>query len=325
MQAVTVNECRARDDDAVPSLPEPRLQRALASIPCLDHLTHEDYEVTRLDSFTNATYQLKIGGELFALRLPGTGTEQYIDRGAEEQNAGIAASAGLAAPVVWFDAADGTMLTRWVDGSTTTAEMLRRPEVRRRAASTLARVHSLSPPFRGRYDVFEVIRRYREVLSSSAVRLPPEYGELARAVEQIEQALGVHPERPVPCHNDPYPGNLIDTGERICLIDWEYAGMGDPMWDLADLSVEASFSPSDDEQLLVAYYGGHVPQQAWNRLALFEVMSDVAWGVWSFVQLAGCNPAVDYRKYGGGRLAGARRQVAATGFGRHLAAVARGG
>jgi thiamine kinase-like enzyme len=304
-------------------LREVRLQLAVASVPGFGQLTAEDYEATRLDSYTNATYRIMVGPELFALRLAGTGTDHYIDRSAERQNAYIAAAAGVAAPVVWFDETDGTMLTRWVAGRTTTPDLLRQPEVGRRAASVLAQVHALTTEFRGRYDVFDIVRRYRTVLATSTVRLPSVHDELAGAVQQIEQAIRARPVRFVPCHNDPYPGNFIDTGKRIYLIDWEYAGMGDPMWDLADLSVEAEFGADDDERMLVTYYDGCVPPRAWSRLALFKVMCDFAWGVWSSVQLVYDNPTADYRKYGLDRFAGAQRQLAASEFGDHLAAVTR--
>jgi thiamine kinase-like enzyme len=60
----------------------------------------------------------------------------------------------------------------------------------------------------------------------------------------------------VPCHNDPWPGNLIDADGRVYLIDWEYSGMNDPVWDLADLSVEAGFDAEQDRAMVEAYRGG---------------------------------------------------------------------
>ncbi len=298
------------------------VEAALARIPRLARLSPGDYAVRRLASFTNATYRLDVGSDSFALRVPGAGTAQYIDRAAEGLNARIAAAAGMAAPVEWFDDTDGLMLTRWVNGRTTSAGRLRRPRVGGRAVAALARVHALPQPFSGRYDVFNVIRSYQTVLAAARLPLPAVFAELAGPIVTIEQALSVAAVPLVPCHNDPYPGNIIDMGASICLIDWEYAGMGDPMGDLADLSVEARYAAHEDKRMLKTYYGGRVPKAARSRLALFKVMSDCAWGVWSFVQLVHANPGVDYRQYGMRRLSRARRGIEAPKFARHLDAVA---
>lgn len=298
------------------------VEAALGRIPRLARLSPGDYAVRRLASFTNATYRLDVGSDSFALRVPGAGTAQYIDRAAEGLNARIAAAAGMAAPVEWFDDTDGLMLTRWVNGRTTSAGRLRRPRVGGRAVAALARVHALPQPFSGRYDVFNVIRSYQTVLAAARLPLPAVFAELAGPIVTIEQALSLAAVPLVPCHNDPYPGNIIDTGASICLIDWEYAGMGDPMGDLADLSVEARYAAHEDKRMLKTYYGGRVPKAARSRLALFKVMSDCAWGVWSFVQLVHANPGVDYRQYGMRRLSRARRGIEAPKFARHLDAVA---
>ena len=302
--------------------PDATVKAAVARIPRLARLSPGDYAVRRLSSFTNATYRLDVGTESFALRVPGVGTAQYIDRAVEGLNARIAAAAGVAAPVEWFDDADGLMLTRWVNGRTTSAGRLRRPRVGGRAVTALARVHALPQPFCGRYDVFDVIRSYQTVLAAARLPLPPVFAELAGPIVTIEQALSAGAVPLVPCHNDPCPGNIIDTGSGICLIDWEYAGMGDPMGDLADLSVEARYASHDDKLMLKTYYGGRVPRAAKSRLALYKVMSDCAWGVWSFVQLVHAKPGVDYRQYGLRRLARARRRIEAPKFARHLDAVA---
>lgn len=299
-----------------------RLDLVLDRLPPLGGCRREQYVLSRLDSYTNATFRLTAGNEGFALRLAGLGTEEYVDRAAEHVNATLAAERGLAAPVVWFDESDGTMLTRWLPGTTTTAAALRDPDATCRAARALAEVHALGPGFRGRYDVFDAIGGYQAVLSGSGVRLPPAWRRLAPTVERIERSLAAAPVRLVPCHNDPYPGNLVDDGERVRLVDWEYAGLGDPAWDLADLSVEAGLGDAGDELLLATYFRGQVPAVAPSRLALLKVMSDAAWGVWSFVQVGHGNAAVDYEHYGLDRLERARQQADAAGFERHLQQVA---
>jgi thiamine kinase-like enzyme len=100
----------------------------------------------------------------------------------------------------------------------------------------------------------------------------------------------------VPCHNDPWPGNLLDADGRIYLIDWEYSGMNDPLWDLADLSVEARFGPEQDCIMMEAYYGARLSPVLYSRLEVYKAMSDLHWSVWGIVQHAKGNLAEDFRR-----------------------------
>jgi thiamine kinase-like enzyme len=129
----------------------------------------------------------------------------------------------------------------------------------------------------------------------------------------------------VPCHNDPWPANLLDADGRIYLIDWEYSGMNDPMWDLADLSVEAGFGPEQDHAMMEAYHGIGLSQALCSRLEVYKAMSDLHWSVWGFVQHAKGNRAEDFWSYGLERLGRSKTRMGGADFGRHLSVVRKGG
>jgi thiamine kinase-like enzyme len=129
----------------------------------------------------------------------------------------------------------------------------------------------------------------------------------------------------VPCHNDPWPGNLLDADGRIYLIDWEYSGMNDPMWDLADLSVEAEFGPEQDRAMMQTYHGTGLSPALYSRLEVYKAMSDLHWSVWSFVQRAKGNPADDFWSYALERLGRSKARMGGADFGRHLSVVRTGG
>ena len=78
--------------------------------------------------------------------------------------------------------------------------------------------------------------------------------------------------------------------------------MNDPMWDLADLSVEAGFGPEQDRAMMEAYYGTGLSPALYSRLEVYKAMSDLHWSVWGFVQHAKGNPAEDFWSYGLERL-----------------------
>jgi thiamine kinase-like enzyme len=155
--------------------------------------------------------------------------------------------------------------------------------------------------------------------------LPEDYYEVGQRARAVRLALEASPAALVPCHNDPWPGNLLDADGRIYLIDWEYSGMNDPMWDLADLSVEAGFGPEQDRAMMEAYYGTGLSSALYSRLEVYKAMSDLHWSGWGFVQHAKGNPAEDFWSYGLERLGRSKARMSGADFGRHLSVVRTGG
>ena len=275
---------------------------------------------------TNICYKVTVGGEAFVLRLAREETSEYIDRTAEEHNARLAAAAGVNADVIFFDPKDGTMVTRFVEGVSMHAGegFGRDPGAPARAARALGRVHRLGKVFRSRFDAFAAMDDYLGLLRGREL-LPRDLHEAWRNARTVRRALEASPATLAPCHNDPWPGNLIDAGGRIYLIDWEYSGMNDPVWDLADLSVEAGFGPGQDRAMVEAYRGGPGPPALYSRLEVYKAISDLHWSLWSLVQHAKGNPAEDFRAYGTERLRRARTRMGGADFGRHVGLIQAGG
>ncbi len=301
---------------------------ALARVPFFANLRQEAIKLDRLGgALTNVCYKVTIGRASYVLRLAGEGTSDYIDRSAEEHNARVAAAAGVNAEVVYFDARDGTMVTRFVEGVSMNAGdgFGRDAGAPVRAARALERVHRLGRVFRSRFAVFAAIDDYLGLLRERRTPLPEGYYEVGRRARVVRRALEASPAPLVPCHNDPWPGNLLDADGRIYLIDWEYSGMNDPMWDLADLSVEAGFDPEQDRAMMEAYGGGTASPALYSRLEVYKAMSDLHWSVWGFVQHAKGNPAEDFWSYGLERLGRSNARMSSADFSRHLGVVRSGG
>lgn len=274
-------------------------------------------------ALTNASYKVSADDGAYVLRLAGSGTSEYVDRASEEHNARIAAGVGVNAEVLYFDAADGTMLSRFVESRPLDeGGMLGRDRgTLVRATLALRRVHDQGRVFRSRFDAFEAMDRYLVLLSGLGASVPALYQELARKARAVRRVLEESRVGLVPCHNDPWPGNFLDTGGRVYVIDWEYSGMNDPMWDLGDLSVEAGLGPEQDRAMLAAYYGGAVSPMLRSRLVLYKAVSDLHWALWALVQDASRNAAEDFRAYALNRLERCKARMQSPGFGRHLDAV----
>jgi thiamine kinase-like enzyme len=312
---------------------------ALARVPFFGNVRRE---VIRLDplggALTNVCYKVTVGSASYVLRLAGEGTSDFIDRTAEEHNARAAAAAGVNAEVLYFDASDGLMVTRFIEGvsmegvsSTEGVSMndgdgfRRDPGAPVRVARALGRVHRLGKAFRSRFDVFAAMDGYLGLLRERRTPPPEGYHEVGRKARAVRRALEASPVPLVPCHNDPWPGNLLDAGGRIYIIDWEYSGMNDPMWDLADLSVEARFEPEQDRAMVEAYRGGTVSPALYSRLEVYKAMSDLHWSLWGFLQHAKGNRAEDFWSYGLERLRRSEARMSGADFTHHLGVVRTGG
>jgi thiamine kinase-like enzyme len=275
----------------------------------------------RLGGLTNRVYR---AGAL-VLRLPGPGTEAYIDRVAEAAMARAAAQAGVA-PEVRHAGADGIMVTRALDGvvTMTPAGFRDRPGAVARAARALRQLHRSGVSFPARFDLFAMIDNYLTLLRGRDVTLPEGYHQVLADTAPVRAALAAHPLPSAPCHCDPLCENFLDAGDRMWIVDWEYAGMNDPMWDLGDLSVEAGLDAGQDAELVAAYFDGPAPPAALGRIVIYKAMCDLLWTLWGLIQLADRNPADDFRAYADGRFARCRALMTDPAFADHVAAVARG-
>jgi thiamine kinase-like enzyme len=291
----------------------------MATIPLLADSGHDP---VRLGGLTNLVYRV---GEA-CLRIPGKGTEEYINRANEMVAAYEAAKAGVSPRVLHFNAATGVMVTRYVEGAATMSPeaFKTRPGAPARAGEAFRKLHTSGAVFPFRFELFAMIDDYLKILSTKDVALPDGYHDVVREAQTIRTALAAHPVEIVACHCDPLCENFLDTGERMWIVDWEYSGMNDPMWDLGDLAVEGAFDEAQEDEMLRAYFGGEPSPAAHGRVVIYKAMCDLLWTLWGLIQLANNNPADDFRAYADGRFARCRALMATPGFAVHVVAVRKG-
>ncbi|ESY93737.1 phosphotransferase family protein [Mesorhizobium sp. LNHC229A00] len=291
----------------------------LATIPALAGYTGP---LERLGGLTNLVFK---AGD-YCLRIPGKGTEEYINRANEAIAAREAAKAGVSPEVLHADAASGLMVTRYIAGAETMSpdKFRERRGSPARAAEAFRKLHASGAVFPFRFELFSMIDDYLKVLSTRDVALPAGYHDVVREAESVRSALAVRPLPLVACHCDPLCENFLDTGERMWIVDWEYSGMNDPLWDLGDLSVEGKFDANQDEELMRAYFGGEAKPAERGRIVIYKAMCDLLWTLWGLIQPANENPVDDFRAYADGRFARCKALMETEEFSRHLAAVRKG-
>jgi thiamine kinase-like enzyme len=230
---------------------------------------------------TNRNFRARLGGEDYVVRMHGADTALLgIDRDAERLAGERAAELGIAPALVAAPA--GGLVTRFV-----ACVPLAAGELARRAgdvAQALRRFHDSGLALPTPFWVPDLLARYATVIRERG-RAPS--GELERATaiaDRIGAALPL--EHPRPCHDDLLPGNIIcaEADAAVMIVDWEYAGMGHPLFDLGNLSVNNDFAADTDERLLTAYLGEPPSASQRSALALMRLMSDAREGAWGAVQ-----------------------------------------
>jgi thiamine kinase-like enzyme len=287
-------------------------RRQLAAIPGFSTASAEIAQLERLPGLTNRVYKVELPDGRFALRIPGDGTSTIIDRRAEEVNARAAAAAGVAPEVIHFGE-NGVMLTRFVEGEPLTRERITAPGALERVGATLRRLHDDVPAFASRLGPFATIDAYAGVLAERGTALSARQREILDAAQGVRAVLAASPVAFKACHCDPTGRNLLDTGKKVWLIDWEYSGMNDPYWDLAYCSFQAGLPEPADARLLAAHLG-HTPQNA--EAARMEVMKApiaLMSALWAMIQERSGNKVADFSAYASDtfELAGERMRSAA--------------
>lgn len=282
-------------------------------------------KLSRLGGLTNRVFLIESARGAHVLRIPGKGTEEYINRKVEAVAARSAARAGVS-PEVVAATDDGLMLTAAIPDAVTLspegfASIVGAPT---RAAEVLRRLHTSGETFDFRFELFAMIDDYLKVLSGKTVDLPDGYHDVLASAETVRQALNAHALPLAPCHCDPLSENFLDTGERMWLVDWEYSGMNDPLWDLGDVIVEAKLAPDREAEFIRAYFGGTPTAAEQGRVVIYKAMCDLLWTLWGLIQHANKNPADDFWAYATGRFDRCRELMSTPAFPVHVDAVARG-
>ena len=254
----------------------------------------KDTEVSQLGGgITNRNYRVVVDGEAFVLRMGGAKTGLLgIDRSVEYAAGRRAFEVGVGPEVVAFLPEEGWLVARFIDGRTVPPREMQRPDALRRVAAALRAFHE-AEPIPGSFDTLAVVDSYRAIAQHHGVEPPVEFDDARAVAHRIRGARGAH--APVPCHNDLLNANFLDDGS-IRIVDWEYAGMGDRFFDLANFSVNHEFAIEQDLDLLEAYFG-EARDADLASVRLMRFMSDFREAMWGVLQSAISDLEFDFQGY----------------------------
>ena len=245
-------------------------------------------DIQRLGGMTNHSYKItRNDGEEYLVRIPGDGTEEMINRLDERKSTELGCNLGIDSPLLYFGD-DGRKVMKFIHNpQEMNEEVMRLQENLLQAAAIFHKLHTCGVDTGVRFEVFEMAKLYEKIIREGGVAFYDDYEDVKQTVMDIKAAVdatGIAPR--VPCHNDSLMGNWVLDGDgRLYLIDWEYSGMNEAMWDLSCLSIEADYSPENDDQLLEAYYGRPVTVEEKKRFIAAKMYVDYLWTLWGLTRV----------------------------------------
>ncbi len=245
--------------------------------------TEEYADLSRMGGLTNHTYKVIMNdGAEYVVRIPGEGTEEMIVRKDEMVSTKLACDLGVDAEVLYFGE-DGSKVTKYIKNAITmSSETLHEQKHIEQMAEIFKKMHSCGVDTKVPFEVFEMAASYEKIILDKNVAMFDDYDEIKAQVmkvkSEIDSAIDV---KKVPCHNDALCENWVEGDGRMYLIDWEYAGMNDGMWDLADVSIEAGFDAEHDRKFLIAYLGKEPETINEKHFLANKIYVDFLWTLWA--------------------------------------------
>jgi thiamine kinase-like enzyme len=276
----------------------PELTEAVARLSAL--LGPREGGVVPLEGgITNRNFRVNFGGTDYVLRLPGKDTDLLgIDREAERLATKKAAELELGPKVAAMLDQPPCLVTCFVESREVTAAELREPRSLDEVGRALRAFHESGIELPTDFYVSEVVSDYAEVAQSRGGTLPEGFQHARDCARKVVKAVRKSPDhQPSPCHNDLLTANFLHDGKRLVIVDWEYAGMGDPFFDLGNFAVNNELGDADEQHLLGAYFGEEATPRRQAALKLFRFMSDFREAMWGVVQRSVSDLDFDFDAY----------------------------
>lgn len=250
----------------------------LDQVPCL----RDRNSVTELSGgLTNRNLLVQGAGKKYVARVSSNSSSLLsIDRESEYQNSLLAAQIGIAPEVHCYLPGQGVLVIEYLNGYTFSAKdvLNNLPRI----AQSCRLLHSAKPFVRD-FNMFDIQKSYLGIVRERGFRLPDNYLSYAPQIEQMFQAMKILDEGTVPCNNDLLPGNFIDDGKKIWIIDYEYSGNNDACFELGNIWAESFLDLAALEELVDAYYGSHRPEKI-ARAWLQALLGKYGWTLWASIQ-----------------------------------------
>lgn len=248
----------------------------------------------------NKNWRVRIDGDprAYFVKVPGKGSEMFIDRLAANEAARNAHALGLGPEVVFFDPADGVEVAEFLEGyHTCTNADFQEADAQAAVMDLYRRLHA-GPQLSLTKTIFDMIEEHFEQAHELGSHLPEDFAWLDHQYRRAKAAMTASGIDLVSCFNDPMPGNfLVRAGEPMRLIDYEFASNNERAYELGVLFAEMFYDEALTNTLIEQYYG-EVKPQMFARVMVCRALADIKWASWAIVNRKLSSWDFDYQKYG---------------------------
>lgn len=253
-------------------------------------------KVQRLGGLTNKNFKVETDMGDYVVRLAGDGTKEMINREEEHICTELANQIKIDSQLIYFDDVTGIKICRYIqDAETMNSNLVLEKDNLKAIAEVLKTLHTCGKTIPVVFDVFDKIEEYENLLKKhSEDYFWEDYQTIKKQVYMLKNEVKEMNIETTMCHNDPLCENFIRGGDKMYLVDWEYAGMNDPMWDLADFFIEAELSPTEESKFCKYYFGHAANSKMKRRILINKIFLDFLWSLWGKLRLAIGDDLLDY-------------------------------
>lgn len=262
------------------------------------NIKNEDIElVSPIGGMTNKNYKAIVSGKSYVVRIPGTGTSDMIDRISEGINSKLVSDIDIDADILYYDDKTGIKISAMIKGAeTVNSAMASKSYYMDKISDVLKRLHNSNIDMKNEFNVFKNIELYEKLMEKVEGEYFEGYFEIRKDIFELKDILNQKGAHLVPSHNDTVPENFIKSSDgKIYLIDWEYGGLNDPMWDIAAHSLECGFTDEEEELFLNKYFEGNILENDRIRVLIYKITQDFIWSIWTRIKEA---QGDDFGSYG---------------------------
>lgn len=224
-----------------------------------------------LGGMSNVTYVIKVYEKLHTFRYPGKNAEYFVDRSIEEKNIKLFEKLGVTNKTVYFNIENGIKASEYIEGtSLNLIDKVQYPY--EDIALLLKKIHQAEWKSANDYSPFERLQKYEQYCLDKGFKLPNNYLEIRDKFFEYKEYLQSLPKSFA--HGDSQPSNFIITDQGLKVVDFEFTGNIDHIYDIACF---ANMRISDGEQLLKAYYSNKIKDDEWFRFYAWRCFQCLQW------------------------------------------------
>jgi thiamine kinase-like enzyme len=246
---------------------------------------------------TNSNYKVTVDGKSYVIRIPGQGSDIFIDREVELHNLLSASEVGVGAHVFHAYKSDFVIVAEFLHGTTMSIDEFKgNRDAVVRAVQAIRKINK-EGSFISEFIMFPMFDHYMDIVQQHNMKMPANFDEGIFFVNETRKRFMDSMPVLAPCHNDLLAENFIDQGDVMRIIDWEFSGLNDVCFELGDFSIEQGFA-EDVDRIIVETYFGYFDEQKFARMNVYKYMADMLWSLYGYIQNHFSELDYDFWEYG---------------------------